>query len=68
MTQVHRSSCPVLGTLVLAGFAFAALTAPAQAAAPAVPAPHTASAPAAAPAPFDHLPAPGHGTHDFGWQ
>ncbi|NEA17342.1 hypothetical protein [Streptomyces halstedii] len=68
MTQVHRSSCPVLGTLVLAGFAFAALTAPAQAAAPAVPAPHTASVQAAAPAPLDHLPAPGHGTHDFGWQ
>ncbi|MYY19639.1 MULTISPECIES: hypothetical protein [unclassified Streptomyces] len=68
MTQVHRSSCPVLGTLVLAGFAFAALAAPAQAAAPAVLAPHTASAQAAAPAPLDHLPAPGHGTHDFGWQ
>ncbi|WP_326700471.1 hypothetical protein OG909_26160 [Streptomyces sp. NBC_01754] len=55
---------PVLGTLLLAGFAFAALTAPAQAAAPAAPAP-TASAPHTA---VVLLPAPGQDPHDFGWQ
>ncbi|WP_031088548.1 hypothetical protein [Streptomyces sp. NRRL WC-3549] len=71
MSQVHRTSCPVLGTLALTALAFAALTVPAQAAAPAASAPHAVSAApdtAVLPHPPVRPPAPGHGPHDFGWQ
>ncbi|MFE5243908.1 MULTISPECIES: hypothetical protein [unclassified Streptomyces] len=73
MTRLHRTSCPGLRTLVVAGLAVAALVVPAQAA--------TASAPTVPHGvPFSGVllpgtvpdfvtpPVPGRGPHDFGWQ
>ncbi|MFE4451664.1 hypothetical protein [Streptomyces sp. NPDC056796] len=76
MTRLHRTSCPRLGILAVAGFAVGALAVPAHAAAgpatvaPAVAASSAITLPGGLPGQIRPPvpPVPERGPHDFGWQ